>query len=57
MKTNTEGAGSINDSRGQKNELIAFDKAVVMRNDKTYNRSENTTAYTINASVVGEVDK
>lgn len=56
MKTNTEGAGSINDKRGNKNELIAFDKAVVMRNDKTYNRTENTTAYTINASTVSEID-
>lgn len=56
MKTNIEGAGTINDKRGSKNEIISFDKAVVLRNDKTYNRSENTTAYTINASVVSEID-
>lgn len=57
VKTNVEGAGSLSDTRGNNNESIIFDKAVVMRNDKTYNRSENTTQYIINASVVAEIDK
>lgn len=51
---NVEGVGTLNDSRGKTKENIAFDKAVVMNNDKTYNRTDNTTQYIINASIITE---
>lgn len=52
--SNIEGAGTLNDSRGSVTHNITFDKAVIMNNDRTYNRTENTTQYIINARILTE---
>lgn len=53
--SNLEGVGTLNDKRGRTTHNITFDKAVVMNNDRNFNRSDNTTQYIINASIVTEV--
>ena len=53
--SNVEGAGTYNDKSGTRVCNVTFDKAVVMNNDRTNNRTENTVQYIINASIVTEV--
>lgn len=51
----SEYIGTMQDGRGKRKHTVPFEMAVVMNNDRNYNRSANTVQYKILASRVAEV--